>query len=293
MKETLSIRLFRALLDGKRRLGTDALKRMRHFLTERKSVGEAFVNKGGEPDIYYTSFGWVLAYVLGLSLDREVMRRYLESLDQASMDLVHYAAYRRCELIQHFFNVPEWLAGHMPIIGNWANSVSVHPFNVVDYPNQDPDSPYSRFICRGCLEDCGQKVDQKRTLNCFAAYRVANGGFSNRRGDLVASVNATAAALMVIGQEDGYRKNDDLDYLLHVQDPSGGFRADVTAPVPDLLSTATALFALRCYGVSPLVSPRDFIEAHWLDNGGFGATLWDEEGDVEYLFYGLLALGSL
>ena len=98
---------------------------------------------------------------------------------------------------------------------------------------------------------------------------------------------------MVIGQEDGYRKNDDLDYLLHVQDPSGGFRADVTAPVPDLLSTATALFALRCYGVSPLVSPRDFIEAHWLDNGGFGATLWDEEGDVEYLFYGLLALGSL
>lgn len=293
MKETLSIRLFRALLDGKRCLGTDAIKRMRHFLTDRKSVGEAFVNKGGEPDIYYTSFGWALAYVLGLSLDREVMRHYLESLDQASMDLVHYAAYRRCELIQRFFNVPEWLTGHMPIIGNWANPVSVHPFNVVDYPNQDPDSPYSRFICRGCLEDCGQEVDQKRTLNCFAAYRVANGGFSNRRGDLVASVNATAAALMVIGQEDGYRKNDDLDYLLHVQDPSGGFRADTTAPVPDLLSTATALFALRCYGASPLVSPRDFIEAHWLDNGGFGATLWDEEGDVEYLFYGLLALGSL
>ena len=72
MKETLSIRLFRALLDGKRRLGTDALKRMRHFLADRKSVGEAFMNKGGEPDIYYTSFGWALAYVLGLPLDREL-----------------------------------------------------------------------------------------------------------------------------------------------------------------------------------------------------------------------------
>ena len=90
----------------------------------------------------------------------------------------------------------------MPVVGNWADPVSVPHFKVIDYPNQDPDSPYSRFICRGCLEDCGQKVDQKRTLNCFAAYRVANGGFSNRRGDLVASVNATAAALMVIGQED-------------------------------------------------------------------------------------------
>ena len=93
--------------------------------------------------------------------------------------------------------------------------------------------------------------------------------------------------------EDGYRKNDELDYLLHVQDASGGFRADAAAPVPDLLSTATALFVLRCYEVRPLVPTRDFIEAHWLDNGGFGATLWDEEGDVEYLFYGLLALGSL
>lgn len=292
MKETLSIRLFRALLDGKRRLGTDAIERMRHFLTERKSVGEAFMNKGGEPDIYYTSFGWALAYVLGLPLDRELMRRYLESLDQASMDLVHYAAYRRCGLIWRFFNVPEWLAGRMPVVGNWADPVSVPHFKVIDYPNQDPDSPYSRFIYWGCLEDCGQDIDSK-TLNRFPAYRVADGGFSNSREGSVASVNATAAALMVIGQADGYRKNDDLDYLLHVQDPSGGFRADVTAPVPDLLSTATALFVLRCYGVSPLVSPRDFIEAHWLDNGGFGATLWDEEGDVEYLFYGLLALGSL
>ena len=276
MKETLSIRLFRALLDGKRRLGTDALKRMRHFLADRKSVGEAFMNKGGEPDIYYTSFGWALAYVLGLPLDRELMRHYLESLDQASMDLVHYAAYRRCELIQRFFNVPEWLAGRMPVIGNWANPVSVPHFKVIDYPNQDP----------------GQDIDLK-TLNRFPAYRVADGGFSNSREGSVASVNATAAALMVIGQADGYRKNDDLDYLLHVQDPSGGFRADAAAPVPDLLSTATALFVLRCYEVRPLVPTRDFIEAHWLDNGGFGATLWDEEGDVEYLFYGLLALGSL
>lgn len=292
MKETLSIRLSRALLDGKRRLGTDALGRMRRFLADRKGMGEAFMNKGGEPDIYYTAFGWALAYVLGLSLDREAMRRYLESLDRASMDLVHYAAYRRCALIRRFFNVPEWLAGRMPVIGDWANPAAVPHFNVTDYPNQDPDSPYSRFIYGGCLEDSGRDMDRE-ALNGLAAYRVADGGFSNRRGDAVASVNATAAALLVIGQVDGYRENDALDYLRRVQEPSGGFRADAAAPVPDLLSTATALFALRCYGVSPLVSPRDFIEAHWLDNGGFGATLWDEEGDVEYLFYGLLALGSI
>jgi hypothetical protein len=60
-----------------------------------------------------------------------------------------------------------------------------------------------------------------------------------------------------------------------------------------LLSTATALFALRCYGVEPRYSAVDFIEGHWLDDGGFAATLLDDESDVEYLFYGLLALGTL
>lgn len=292
MKESLSIRLLRVLLDGKRRLGRDALGRMRRFLADRKCVGEAFMNKGGEPDIYYTSFGWALAYLLGLPLDREAMGRYLESLDRASMDLVHYAAYTRCESIRRFLNVPEWLAGRLPLVGNLMSPKPVPSFAVSDYPNQDPDSPYSRFILLGCLEDSGREMDSE-ALNGFSAYRVAGGGFSNRRGDAVASVNATAAALMVVGQADGYRENDDLDYLLHAQEASGGFRADAEAPVPDLLSTATALFVLRSYGVSPLVSPRDFIEAHWLDNGGFGATLWDGEGDVEYLFYGLLALGSL
>ena len=43
----------------------------------------------------------------------------------------------------------------------------------------------------------------------------------------------------------------------------------------------------------PLYDASDFITSHWLENGGFGATLIDVESDVEYVFYGLLALGAL
>jgi hypothetical protein len=46
-------------------------------------------------------------------------------------------------------------------------------------------------------------------------------------------------------------------------------------------------------------NPRDtddnavsFIDAHWQPSGGFCATLMDETCDVEYTFYGLLALGA-
>ena len=82
-----------------------------------------------------------------------------------------------------------------------------------------------------------------------------------------------------------------ISWLKERQDETGGFRASEVAPVPDLLSTAVALFTLWLIGVHPQSAAR-FIEAHWLDVGSFAPTLLDEYSDVEYLFYGLLALGS-
>ena len=60
-----------------------------------------------------------------------------------------------------------------------------------------------------------------------------------------------------------------------------------------MLSTATSLVMLNCYGMKPKFAARDFIEAHWLDSGGFSATLMEDKSDVEYTFYGLLALGAI
>ena len=82
-----------------------------------------------------------------------------------------------------------------------------------------------------------------------------------------------------------------VSWLKERQDETGGFRASEVAPVPDLLSTAVALFTLWLIGEHPQSASR-FIEAHWLDMGSFAPTLLDEYSDVEYLFYGLLALGS-
>jgi prenyltransferase beta subunit len=96
---------------------------------------------------------------------------------------------------------------------------------------------------------------------------------------------------MVKGQLRGYHESVDIHFLRNTQEPSGGFKATPEAPVPDLLSTATALFVLSCYKVPTKYPVRDFIEAHWLDSGGFAATLLEDESDIEYTFYGLLALG--
>ena len=85
-------------------------------------------------------------------------------------------------------------------------------------------------------------------------------------------------------------------WLLAQAHPLGGFRASPLAPLPDLLSTATALHALASVGL-PVTSVRepclDFIDTLWSNEGGFHGHWHDDILDVEYAFYGLLALGQL
>ena len=82
-----------------------------------------------------------------------------------------------------------------------------------------------------------------------------------------------------------------VEWLRQRQDETGGFYASEVAPVPDLLTTAVALFTLRLIGVE-VRDATSFVQAHWWEGGGFVPTLLDDYSDVEYVFYGLLALGS-
>jgi hypothetical protein len=85
-------------------------------------------------------------------------------------------------------------------------------------------------------------------------------------------------------------------WLLGRCHPGGGFFAVPEAPVPDLLSTATALHALARAEVAfdHLREPcLDFVDSLWSPEGGFCGTWADRTLDCEYTYYGLLALGNL
>ncbi len=125
----------------------------------------------------------------------------------------------------------------------------------------------------------------------------ANGGRSALKALLtnLPPARTTNAACCILAMQYQTRSLPDPDLLIWLherQDESGGFRATDQAPIPDLLSTAVALFTLRLLGAE-FKDASDFIRAHWLDNGGFAPTIFDNYSDVEYVFYGLLALGSL
>jgi len=76
---------------------------------------------------------------------------------------------------------------------------------------------------------------------------------------------------------------------------TGGFRAFQHLNQPDMLSTAVALFALDFAGSDlRLLRPPclDFIQQNFVD-GAFLSGDGDQTADLEYTFYGLLALGVL
>lgn len=77
--------------------------------------------------------------------------------------------------------------------------------------------------------------------------------------------------------------------------PGGGFKAFNHLDRADMLSTAVALFALNYAGADlRLIKPStlDFIQSNY-SAGAFLSGDGDQTEDVEYTFYGLLALGVL
>jgi hypothetical protein len=274
--------MLRTLQRATASLGDEALALMRQFVQERMTANGVFVDRSGKEDIYYTSFGLLLSHVLGVSRNCEAARLWLDRIDADALDMVHYAAYVRARMIN------EWEQSKIEFLLKNIKRKAIRPlssFAVV--PNSDAESPYAQFILYSLCEDTGNTPPNA----CLSAYCSDSGGYANTRNGNP-STNATAAALMVAGQSKGYLFMRDVEWLRDEQKSNGGWCAEQHTPLPDLLSTATALFTLHCYGIKPRYSATDFIEGHWLDNGGFAATLLEDESDVEYLFYGLLALGT-
>jgi hypothetical protein len=89
--------------------------------------------------------------------------------------------------------------------------------------------------------------------------------------------------------------SDDQELLKSFACETGGFKAFAHLNNADMLSTAVALFALKYAGCDlRLLKPAslDFIGQNFVD-GAFLSGDGDLTADVEYTFYGLLALGVL
>ena len=166
------------------------------------------------------------------------------------------------------------------------------PISLTVQESRHKDTIYGQFF--DFLED-EMHINRHKADNVQCSmFRSAKGRLlpTGRKNVQRSTVNAVCCLLSMQHQTGAATDPSLLSWLQARQDETGGFHATDEAPVPDLLSTAVALFTLRLVGAEAR-DASDFIHAHWLDNGGFTPTILDDYSDVEYVFYALLALGSI
>ena len=272
------------------------------FLRSHQTPDGGFRGRAEQSDLYYTVFALDGLAALEADFSRDAAARYLASFAGGEeLDLVHLACLARCwaaldcglRIADCGSRNREWretllgrIETHRSADGGYAPT-----------PGAEHGTAYACFLALGAVEDLGATVEQPEgIIRCLSSLRRGDGGIANECGLRAGSTPATAAALTILHHLGGPTDDAARDWLLARVHPQGGFAATAAAPVPDLLSTGTALHALAGIG-APLAHLRapclDFVEGLWADEGGFRGTWLDDAPDAEYTFYALLALGHL
>jgi prenyltransferase beta subunit len=157
---------------------------------------------------------------------------------------------------------------------------------------------YGAFVALGAYEDLGHMPPHPlKLIQSLKRLETPDGAWSNVPNARTGATNATAGAVTLI-RHLGFPVNERAgDWLLAQTHRQGGFLAVAGAPIPDLLSTATALHALAAMD-RRLPSEihegcLNFLDSLWSAQGGFHGHWADDHLDAEYTFYALLALGHL
>lgn len=266
---------------------------VRGFLHGALNPDGGFQDRGGNSDLYYTVFGLEGLAALGEPSPGATVR-YLEQFgDGSGLDFVHLTCLARAWATARASGAPAGLASAMLARLESFRSADGGYAQAAGAPT---GTAYACFLALGAAEDLGAAVpDPAALLACVAALRAADGGYANHPGAAAGSTPATAAAVTVLRHLDQSPDAGLAGWIL-ARERHGGFFAAPGAPVPDLLSTATALHALAALhaDIEPLREPcLDFVDTLWTNAGGFCGSWMDPVLDCEYTYYGLLALGHL
>ena len=268
------------------------------FLRGQMNAGGGFNDRAGDPDLYYTVFGVEGLFALRAELPLDALKRYLQSFGEgAALDFVHLAC-----LARGWANFPP---GELDAATRAAVLARVETYRTPDggYRAETDGTAgargtlYGCFLALGAYQDLGAEVpDPGRVVASVASLRAADGGYANQHDLPLGLTPSTAAAVTLLRRLGAAADPGVADWLLARCHPAGGFYATPLAPIPDLLSTATALHALA--GMRADIGDRkepclDFVDSLWSPRGGFVGSWEDDALDCEYTYYGLLALGHL
>ena len=272
-------------------MSPEAQKQLSKTVTASQGPSGFFYGRAGQEDLYYTFFGLLLAAVTNAKFRRRACDVQFRSVDFMSLDLVHGCAWLRVVKMLLWLTLPRFLRNRLSasllqvfhiFFRKELSLLSKLPSHA--YPQQDPDSLYSRFLLGTLYTDFGQAMPEFD----LSDYRLESGLYANLINSTDYGVNATAAALFLLPPD---QCGETADAIMALQETDGSFKAVASAPEGDLMSTATAAFALQRCGKTLQSPVKLYLRECFRENGFFAATPDDPDGDLEYTAYGLLLMG--
>ncbi len=266
-----------------------------HFLHSQMNEDGGFKDRAGQSDLYYTMFGMESLIAMCADVPTHTIALYLHRFGSGDgLSLVHLTCLARSwadmppDLRETFPREPiiRRIESYRSGDGGY-NASAGSPYGTV----------YGCFLALGAYQDLGMEMpNPMKLLDCLEHLRTDDGGYANQSDMSVGLTPVTAAAVMLLRHLDQPLQPPLAEWLLSRCYADGGFFATPFAPIPDLLSTATALHALAGMKVDfeRIKEPcMDFIDSLWTNRGGFYGNWRDESLDCEYTYYALLALGHL
>jgi prenyltransferase beta subunit len=271
----------------------DSAPLVEQFVRSQMNGDGGFNDRAGASDLYYTVFGLESLLALRADVPASTVIPYLRMFGEGvGLDLVHLACLARCWANvsrtppENAANIAARIEKHRSADGGYNATIGASHGTV-----------YGTFMAMGAYQDLKLAMPEpQRIVECIAANQTDAGAYANTPGMAEGLTPATAAAATMLRQLQHPVEARLGQWLLERAHRDGGFLAAPQAPIPDLLSTATALHALAGLHVDfehIRESCLDFIDTLWTPRGSFFGHWGEEILDCEYTYYGLLALGHL
>jgi len=238
---------------------------------KRKFSPNGFLDKAGNGDLYYSLFGGFLLETFNLKEYRVFFTKYILSSAKSNQ----IGVYHFCQSVLY-----------AKFIG--INKTSNVLRNIISLQLSNPKIKQPHYFYFLFLLALFYLKDYYSINQLIKKINLE---------ESTSSICTLKAVELLIKCLQNKNYQEEIQQLKSFYQPTGGFKALHQAPVSDLLSTAVALYALHFVKADLRDIKSDclnFIDSLYVE-GGFKATVFDndDETDIEYTFYGLLALGSL
>lgn len=279
-------------------LGEEATDLVKQFVWKHHNDDGGFSDRDETSDLYYTSFAIDALTALSEPLPEQALHGFLiqqlSALDK--LDFVHLCCLARCASALKEKTISQ--AGLAPVFaGIEKYRTDDGGYNQAE--KMATGSAYACFLAYGAYADHAKMLPEPDGIkDCLDSLKQESGAWANDTFLPVANVPATAAAVTLCRNLQVPIPNETGRWILNqcYHKISGGILPFPEAPLPDLLSTAVALHALDRLQINfagKKDTMLDFIDSLWTNEGGFHGSWEDDDLDIEYTYYGLLALGHL